>query len=156
MSMRSPNKTPTLEYFNTMKEDWEKSGLLEGLSGKPRDMVTEYFNEVDFELLDYIEGEFDIKTYILPSIRRIVSMIEERGENEHISEHVFGVSKEELYLLVDVKEITGLLNVYSQGFIPFAEKFLPHIDAQAESVRLFCENYVFKLIDRVKGNKYKT
>lgn len=63
---------------------------------------------------------------------------------------LYGVTEEELLSLIDVKEITGLLYVYSRGFIPFAEIFLPDLDAQAESVSLFCNNYIMKLINRVK------
>ena len=133
-------------------KDWEASGLLEGLSGEHKEIVKKHYDEVDFELLESIGGTSGNVRYILPVIRRIISLIIEREEKDKECgvSHIYWVSAAKLYSLVDVKEITGLLHVYREGVIPHAKTFLAHIDYEAESLRLFTENYVMKLIDRAK------
>jgi hypothetical protein len=118
--------------------------------------VTKYYDEVDFDMLEGREEVDEFVGYILPVIRRIVTKITDKSMEKHDLVNRFsihGVSEEQLLSLIDVKEITGLLYVYSRGFIPFAETFLPNLDAQAESVSLFCDNYIMKLIGKVKYPK---
>ena len=154
-------KKPPRSGFNfdyIMKKNWEEMGLLEGLEGKSKEYVTTLFNQVDFELLESNGNGGDIGTYILPVIRRVVTTITDKSMEKHgliNSFTIYGVTEDEILSLINVKEITGLLYVYSRGFIPFAEKFLPNLDAQAESVSLFCDNYIMKLIERVKNENKK-
>jgi len=138
------------------EKNWKEIGLLEGLEGVALETVDKLYNEVDFELLESNIDADELITYILPVIRRVVTSITDNSMNQYGLVNSFtalGVTEEELLPLINVKEITGLLYVYSRGFVPFAETFLPDLDAQAESVRLFCENYVMKLIGRVKMKK---
>lgn len=150
------------------KKEWAEIGLLEGLSDKQQDILVEFFNKLDYEKLEAYSEHYEIEGYILPVIRRIVTGIicdepdvvvdpslklnkNITRQYSHISRSVHGVNENELLALVDVEEITWLLCVYSEGFIPFAKIFLSSLDAEAESVALFCNNYVLKLIDRVKS-----
>jgi len=138
------------------EKNWEQSGLLEGLEGVALETVVKLFNEVDFVLLDTSAETEELVTYIFPVLRRIVTKITDKSMEKHglvNSFGIHGVTEEELLPLINVKEITGLLYVYCRGFIPFAETFLPDLDAQAESVSLFCDNYIMKLIGRVKYPK---
>jgi len=144
------------------KEDWAKSGLLEGLSNENQDKLIVLYNQIDYSKLGVLDEHYEIETYILPVIRRIFSILVcDETVNKAVEKHsVFkttfsDVAPEEVFKLINVKEITGLLYVYSRGLIPMAEIFLPDLDAQAESVSLFCDNYVMKLIDRVRRTELK-
>ena len=145
-----------LNWLMTGNRNWKEMGLLEGLEGSELELVTKLFNEVDFDSLDGNDDAAELVSYILPVLRRIVTKITDKSMEKHglvNSFGIHGVTEEELVPLINVKEITGLLYVYSRGFIPFAETFLPDLDAQAESVSLFCDNYIMKLIGRVKYPK---
>jgi hypothetical protein len=133
--------------------DWEKTGMLEGLTGNTRDIVIKHFKEVDFDSLPEIENGIDINEVILPVIRRIISVIQPdnlKVQNSIIQGHIRGITEDDILPLVDVKEITKLLIEYCNVFIPYAEKYLPNLDAQAEMLLLFCSNYVMKLIDKTE------
>ncbi len=139
------NQFRTSEEWGVYSSDWERSGLLDGLEGDTRDAVVKHFNEIDFEKFRGAENTYELVGYILPVIRRIITGI---TSEEPRSFQDF--NNDEVLSLVDVEEICGLLYVYTQGFIPFAGIFLPNLDYEAESVRMFCDNYIIKLIDRVK------
>jgi len=128
--------------------DWEKSGMLEGLTGNTREIVIKHFNEINFESLP--DG---IDEIITPVIRHIISEIQPdnlKVQDSIIKDHDRGITEDDILPLVDVKEITELLIEYVRVFIPYAEKYLPDLDAQAEMSVLFCNNYVMKLIGRTK------
>jgi hypothetical protein len=133
--------------------DWEKTGLLEGLTGNTREIVIKHFNEIDFNSLPDIdiEDSIGVDTLICPIIRRIILLIQPDNklvQDSIIKDHVRGITEDDVLSLVDVKEITELLIEYARVFIPYAEKYFPDLDAQAEMSILFCSNYVMKLIDR--------
>lgn len=133
--------------------DWEKTGMLEELTDKTRDIVIKHFNEVDFFSLEKNEDSTDVETCILPVIRRIISEIVPdnlKVQNSIIQGHIRGITEDDVLPLVDVKEIIELLAEYIRVFIPYAEKYLPDLDAQAEMTLLFCNNYVMKLINKTK------
>jgi hypothetical protein len=141
-----------MNWFLENKTSWEKTGLLDGLSDTTKDIVSKHFDKVDFERLKWIEDSIPpwnktqpkASEYILPSIRRIITAITDGDQSIH------DVTEEELLNLVDVNEITELLIIYCRGFIPHAITFLSHLDAEAEAVCLFCENYILKIIDTAK------
>ena len=144
----------SLKFYGGIKskKEWSDIGLLEGLSDKQQDILIGFYNKLDYEKLEAASEIYEIDGYILPVIRRIVTEITSDSMNEYRTgkfSTVRGINKNELLALVDVEEITWLLCMYSEGFIPFAKIFLSSIDAEAESVALFCDNYVGKLIDRV-------
>jgi len=131
--------------------DWEKIGMLEGLTGKTREIVKKHFEEIDFESIPDIEDSIGVDFLICPVIRRIIAIITSDNEfvqNSLIRDHIRGIIEDDVLPLVDVKEITELLIEYCNVFIPYAEKYLPDLDAQAEMCLLFCNNYVMKLIGR--------
>jgi len=133
--------------------DWEKTGMLEGLTGNTREIIIKHFKEVNFNSLPEINASIDIKEIILPVIRRIISIIVPdnlKVQNSIIQDHVRGITEDDILPLVDVKEITKLLIEYCSVFIPYAVKYLPNLDAQAEMLLLFCNNYVMKLIDKTE------
>jgi hypothetical protein len=120
--------------------NWEKTGMLEGLTGNTRETVIKLFKEIDFKSIPEIKDSVGVDTLICPVIRRILYSI--------IKDHSRGITEEDVLPLIDVKEITELLIEYVRVFIPYAEKYLPDLDAQAEMCLLFCDNYVMKLIGR--------
>lgn len=133
------------------KPNWEQTGLLEGLTGKTREIVEMHFNEVNVDSLPQYDDELLVETLIFPVIRRIIAVISSDNEfvqNSLIADHVRGITEDDVLSLIDVKEITELLIDYAHVFIPYAEKYLPDLDAQAEMSLLFCNNYVMKLINR--------
>jgi len=59
-----------------------------------------------------------------------------------------------LIRMINVEKITNKFVKYSSEFIPIAEVFLSNLDAQAELTLLFCNNYVWGLVNRIeKGDK---
>jgi hypothetical protein len=131
--------------------DWEKTGMLEGLTGSTREIVIKHFKEINFDSIPDIDESIEIETIICPVIRRIISEITPDNplvQNNIIKDHARGITEDDILPLVDVKEITELLIEYVRVFIPYAEKYLSNLDAQAEMCLLFCSNYVMKLIDR--------
>jgi len=133
--------------------DWEQTGLLEGLTGKTRDIVIKHFKEVDFFSLEKNEDSTNVETSILPVIRRIISEIvpdNPKVQNSLIQSHIRGITEDDILPLVNVKEITELLAEYVRVFIPYAIKYLPDLDAEAEMTLLFCNNYVMKLIGKTE------
>jgi hypothetical protein len=130
--------------------NWEQTGTLEGLMGNTREIVIKHFKEIDFESIPETEDSI-VSTLICPVIRRIISEIVTDNlkiQNGIIKDCVRGITEDDILPLVDVKEITELLIEYVHVFIPYAEKYLPNLDAQAEMSLLFCSNYVMKLIGR--------
>ncbi|MFA5207277.1 MAG: hypothetical protein WC428_01215 [Candidatus Paceibacterota bacterium] len=131
--------------------NWEKTGMLEGLTGNTRETVIKLFKEIDFKSIPEIKDSVGVDTLICPVIRRIVSVITPDNllvQNSIIKDHSREITEEDVLPLIDVKEITELLIEYVRVFIPYAEKYLPDLDAQAEMCLLFCDNYVMKLIGR--------
>jgi hypothetical protein len=130
--------------------NWEQTGTLEGLMGNTREIVIKHFKEIDFESIPETEDSI-VSTLICPVIRRIISEIVTDNlkiQNGIIKDCVRGITEDDILPLVDVKEITELLIEYVHVFIPYAEKYLPNLDTQAEMSLLFCSNYVMKLIGR--------
>jgi hypothetical protein len=130
--------------------NWKEEGFLTNLTKKESIIVEKYLNEIDFNSL---QENSIIEIEIIPVIRRIIMVIistNKKIQNRIIHDNARGITTDDILPLVNVKEITKLLIEYSRVFIPYAEKYLPDLDAQAEMLLLFCNNYVMKLINKTE------
>lgn len=57
-----------------------------------------------------------------------------------------------LIMSVDVKHITNRFIDYCENFLPLAKPYFLNLDYQAELVSLFCNDYLFGLIERLKNS----
>ena len=129
-------------------KNWVETGLLHGLDGKTSVVVEKYLNEIDSDFMKHkphLEKEFG--TVFPAVVRHIIRTIFQREEIEGV---IKGISTNELLDAVDIKEVSDMYLIYIENFIPYGRKYLPHIDSDAHLTLMFCDNYVFRMIDRVK------
>jgi len=125
---------------------------LEGLTGNTREIVEKYLDLIN----DIKENNNDDKllTLTAPVVRYIVQSILEKEYQPHIIKDNFrGITAEKVIKLFDVNELMELLKEYCINFLPIGEKYLSDLDSEAELIKLFCENYIFKLISKINYEK---
>ena len=134
---------------NMEKKNWEPTGLLHGLDAGVAEVVEKHLNEISTDFISEQTPEIatELDTLLPPIIRHIVFSIFAREKMEGV---IKGIETQDLLDLVDVKEISELFLAYLKYFLPSGEKYLPHLDSQAHLTLLFCDNYVYGLIDKVK------
>lgn len=128
--------------------DLDKSGLLYGFNGINYDIIKSYMESVDY---DKIKMDETVQC-VAPAIRRILTMILETENQKYIFKKEPNTQIEVMGMF-DANEIAeGLDKLYSE-LLPVFGKYLPNIDSQAELTLLFCDNYVYKLIEKAKENE---
>ena len=122
--------------------------LLEGMSGNVREVAQFHLKQIDYDGSDDV-----VKQCLAPSISYIISKIIDKEKSFNVIKDNFrGIKSEDVIKLVNVRDITTLLIDYCENYLPHANKYLSNLDAQAESIKLFCHNYVFGLIKKVEKN----
>ena len=126
--------------------------LLNGLVDERYQLVENLFKQIDFNDIKHNELLLQLTP---PILRHIVFYITETGEHgcSIIHQNWRELTPEKVLALIDVKEVIALLDTYCTEFIPVAEKYINHLDAQAEMCVKFSENYVFGLIDKIPREK---
>ena len=132
-------------------EDWSNSGLLHGLPKDKKQEMVHYFNKVveyHEKFKNIIKSDRTI-TVILPVVRRIYGLIIEKKFRFLETPS----NAEKVLKFVDVEEIYNELDSFSYSFSPIAETFLESIDSEANMTVLFCENYIFRIMEKVKNSE---
>jgi transcription termination factor NusB len=123
--------------------------------------------KLNIETYEFILGYFKLEERII--ISKYLYQIKYDGENEEVLQCLAPVvvrivkiiidkkyenkleDKEPyLIMMVDVNKITTKLIDYCEKFLPVAYPYLKNVDAQAELISLFCTDYVFGLIEKLK------
>ena len=122
--------------------------LLEGMKENVREVAQFHLKQINYEGSNEI-----VKQCLTPSISYIISKILDEEKCFHVIKHNFrGIKSDDIVKLVNVNDITNTLIDYCENYLPHANKYLSNLDAQAESIMLFCHNFVFGLIKRVEKN----
>ena len=122
--------------------------LLEGMKENVREVAQFHLKQINYEGSNEI-----VKQCLTPSISYIISKILDEEKCFHVIKHNFrGIKSDDIVKLVNVNDITNTLIDYCENYLPHANKYLSNLDAQAESIMLFCHSYVFGLIKRVEKN----
>ena len=111
---------------------------------KEKELMRSFLEQINYE-----GDDKDVEQCIYPVVFRIVN-----GIILHQRAYVVE-NKETLLKLVNVKNITSQLINTMQNLIPHLEIYLPHLDTQAEAVKLFCDNYIIKLLNKVQNEPEK-
>ena len=108
-----------------------------------------YLNKITYKNdVEYSDNNDDVVFQCLaPIICCIVRKIVKR-DNPFINDNF-----DLLIRMIDVEKITNEFVKYSSEFISISENFLSNLDAQAELTLLFCNNYVWGLVNRIVNNK---
>jgi hypothetical protein len=129
-----------------MKKNWEKEGQLEGLTIEEKEIISSWFNQIDFDdMLN--ERAKEVITAVLRHIYHLIAR--EKGQNCLIREYPKKYPVDEMLAMVDVKEVADTYDNYCEHFEPEGEKWLTSLDSGAELTVLFCENYVMSLIVKI-------
>jgi len=128
--------------------------LLEGLEDEKLVLVENLYNQINFHDIKHNRVLLQLTPAIL---RHLVHYITDTGQYgcSVIHDNWRGLTPEKVLALIDVEEVIASLDFYCSEFIPLAEKYLNHLDAQAEMAVKFSENYIFSLIDKIPKEKKK-
>lgn len=108
-----------------------------------RSIAMKYLNKIKYDG----ENEFVIKC-LGPVITHIVKqIIDKDGPNKYVID-----KKNFLVYMIDVENITNTLIDYCENFLPIAKPYISNLDAQGELLLLFCNNYVFGLIEKLRNS----
>jgi hypothetical protein len=122
--------------------------LLQGMEESVREVAKFHLKQINYDGNNKV-----VKQCLAPSISYIVSKILDKQKCFYVIKDNFkGVKSDDVIKLVNVNDITNTLIDYCENYLPHANKYLSNLDAQAESIKLFCHNYVFGLIKKVEKN----
>lgn len=115
--------------------------ILEYFNSEERIIISKYLNEIKYD-----GKNEEVIQCLTPVVVRIVKSILEKKYTRYLDD-------KECYLIkmVDVDKITIKLIDYCENFLPIAYPHLTNIDSQAELISLFCDNYIFGLIAKLKN-----
>jgi hypothetical protein len=117
--------------------------LLETFAGDQRNIAYKYLKQIDYD------GGND---YIIQCLGAVVTHIvkqiidKDGAGRRYVEPELY----EYLLMMIDVKKITERLIDYCENFMPIATPYLKNLDSQAELCLLFCNNYVFGLIEKIR------
>jgi hypothetical protein len=137
------------KYWN-----WEETGLLDGLDTLTYDTVKSYLKQINF---DKICDDSITYMCIAPAVRKVIlSIIDNDDQFAIFHNQIKDVEKGKILSLVNIDNIINELDDFCKVFLPISQKYLSNIDSEAEMIVLFCNNYVFGLINQVKIDKITT
>lgn len=106
-----------------------------------RAIISKYLDEVKYD-----GNNNEVIICLAAVIVRIVKIILDKKYVKFIEED----KQQYLIMIVNVDNITNKLIDYYENFLPVAYPYLKNVDAQAELISLFCDNYVLGLVERLR------
>lgn len=138
--------TYTREQMKTMDHE----PVLHGLQGKSYDIAKALIAQIDYASL---KNDITVQC-IAPIIRCIVTKILPSKDTPGKPQLPFFRREEERQQkcieVIDVAEIAERLDEIYTHFLPIAEIHFPKADMQAELSLIFCNDYVYGLIEKPK------
>ena len=112
-----------------------------------REIVVKYLDKIEYDEDDYYEDDKYINSAIYPVITCIIKKIL-HNEMSFVKDN-----KNILLMMVDVKKIVKDFIKIQEILLKSVLKCFPNLDMYAEISLLFCNNYVYGLIDRLRKNR---
>ena len=117
---------------------------LEQFTIDEREIVVKYLDQIEY----YGNDE-----YINRAIASVISCIIEKILHNEMS--IVKNNSEILLLMIDVKNIVKYFIILREELLPILIQYFPNCDMYAETSLLFCNNYVFGLMERLRKNRNK-
>lgn len=120
--------------------------ILEYFEPDDRGTISKYMDQIKYE-----GDNEEIIQCLCPVVVRIINLILTKRYSNLLDADKY----QYLIMLVDVKHITNRFIDYCENFLPVAKSYFLNLDYQAELVSLFCDDYLFGLIERLKNSDIK-
>lgn len=115
---------------------------LEQFTIDEREIVTKYLEQIEY----YGNDE-----YINRCIYAIICCIIKKIVHSEIN--IVKENSEILLMMIDVKNIIKNFIIMHEELLPILIQYFPNCDMYAESSLLFCNNYAFGLMERLRKNR---
>lgn len=136
------------KYRNGEKINWHNSGMLEGLSGSNREILSNIFDHALKYLSDKLNDASDddlsdniTDSYLFPMLRRIFSGLIEEGRSQ--------VDPKYCIYVIDINKIYVQ---YEKAFDKMMSglELLENIDGEAEAIAIICNDIIYGIRANVR------
>lgn len=133
--------------MNKLIDNWTSAGLLFSIPDKDREKAILYLEETAERILanEEYKNNDRMNSVVFPAIVRIFRTLSGNDDDTYwgIKFQDFEDLRKIGMQLFSIEEVLEEINLYSKECMIIGEKFIKHVDCEAELLVLFCRNYSY-------------